>query len=343
MLEPKEDPMDGLPEGYRARAGTMDDLEALIDFVNEYFAAVGSSERYSKEQMRVQLSLPGFDIGSSLRLVVSPDDDLVGAGLVIDIREPHVHVFAAGIVSVNHEGRGIGTAIHRWIETRAREAIPKAPEGARVVLMQSVAEGAVAANAFLRENGYRPTRHFWRMGIAFDEAPPAPEWPDSISVRTLDPDRDLEAAVAATTDAFRDHWGFVEGSPEERIARERHRIENDPMYDPSLDFLACEGHEIAAVCFCASHHGPDETKGYVGALGVRPAWRRRGLGLTLLRHAFGELHRRGLTGAALHVDAQSLTGATRLYEKAGMHVEELSHEYQLELRPGVDMATRSSN
>ena len=40
--------------------------------------------------------------------------------------------------------------------------------------------------------------------------------------------------------------------------------------------------------------------------------------------------------------SQSLTGATRLYESAGMHVDELSHEYELELRPGIELAVKGS-
>ena len=61
--------------------------------------------------------------------------------------------------------------------------------------------------------------------------------------------------------------------------------------------------------------------GWVGALGVRRAWRGRGLGKALLLQSFGEFHRRGLPRASLGVDADSPTGATRLYEQAGMHVE----------------------
>ncbi len=54
--------------------------------------------------------------------------------------------------------------------------------------------------------------------------------------------------------------------------------------------------------------------------GVRRAWRRCGLGRALLLHAFGEFASRGLRTAGLDVDAESLTGANRLYEEAGMHV-----------------------
>lgn len=48
--------------------------------------------------------------------------------------------------------------------------------------------------------------------------------------------------------------------------------------------------------------------------------RGRGLGLALLRHGFAELHRRGERQVWLHVDAENRTGATRLYERAGMRV-----------------------
>lgn len=81
--------------------------------------------------------------------------------------------------------------------------------------------------------------------------------------------------------------------------------------------------------------------GYVHTLGVRRDWRRRGIALALLRHSFGKFYRRGVCKVSLHVDAKSLTGATRLYEKAGMHVDRQSHHYEKELRPGKDLSTRS--
>jgi len=44
------------------------------------------------------------------------------------------------------------------------------------------------------------------------------------------------------------------------------------------------------------------------------------LGLALLHHAFTEFWRRGERAVALGVDAENPTGATRLYERAGMHM-----------------------
>jgi hypothetical protein len=49
----------------------------------------------------------------------------------------------------------------------------------------------------------------------------------------------------------------------------------------------------------------------------------------------------GKARAGLGVDAQSLTGATRLYEKAGMHVAREFLAYEKELRPGRDISKKS--
>jgi ribosomal protein S18 acetylase RimI-like enzyme len=88
--------------------------------------------------------------------------------------------------------------------------------------------------------------------------------------------------------------------------------------DHSLWFVVRDGDEIAGYARCdAGIRGG----GFVGMLGVRTAWRRRGLGRALLLHAFREFRRRGLERASLGVDAENPTGATRLYESVGMHVE----------------------
>jgi ribosomal protein S18 acetylase RimI-like enzyme len=73
---------------------------------------------------------------------------------------------------------------------------------------------------------------------------------------------------------------------------------------------------------------------------LRP-WRRQGLGLALLHHTFAEFYQRGTHKVGLGVDAQSLTGATRLYERAGMHIARRFISYEKELRPGRELATQT--
>jgi ribosomal protein S18 acetylase RimI-like enzyme len=65
---------------------------------------------------------------------------------------------------------------------------------------------------------------------------------------------------------------------------------------------------------------------------VRRPWRQRGLGLALLLHSFNNFYQRGDRAVGLGVDAQSLTGATRLYEKAGMRVTRQHDLYEKIIR-----------
>ena len=70
-------------------------------------------------------------------------------------------------------------------------------------------------------------------------------------------------------------------------------------------------------------------------------WRKRGIGLALLRHSFNEFYRRGRRKVGLGVDAQSLTGALRLYEGAGMHIHQTFDQYEKELRAGIEISVQS--
>jgi mycothiol synthase len=76
----------------------------------------------------------------------------------------------------------------------------------------------------------------------------------------------------------------------------------------------------------------------VGELSVRRPWRKVGLGLALLHHAFGEFYRRGEHNVRLNADSQNLTGAIRLYTRAGMHQIRQNNQYQKELRPGIELS-----
>jgi GNAT superfamily N-acetyltransferase len=75
----------------------------------------------------------------------------------------------------------------------------------------------------------------------------------------------------------------------------------------------------------------DYGMGWIRWLFVRRPWRRQGLGMALLQNAFRQFHVRGQRKVGLGVDAESPTGATRLYERAGMRVVEETVVYRKEL------------
>ena len=113
----------------------------------------------------------------------------------------------------------------------------------------------------------------------------------------------------------------------------KHSRFDDPEFDPTLWPIAWDGDEVAGFSLNRYRMGI----GWIRTLGVRRPWRKRGLGEALLLHSFGEFYRRGTKTIGLGVDAQNPTGATRLYQKAGMYAASEFVTYEKELRPGRDI------
>jgi len=220
-------------------------------------------------------------------------------------------------VHPDFHGRGIATALLTRAESRAREV------GTRSLKAGTFAENAAALRLF-EHLGYREARRYYQMRIDLDCAPEPPEWPEGIVPATFRPE-DARAFHETLQEVFAEEWGFHVLSFEEW---KRKRL-NAPETDVSLWFIARDGKDIAGVARCDPK---GDGGGSVGALGVRKAWRKRGVGLALLRHAFVEFHRRGEPHVVLGVDAQNPSGAIRLYERAGMRVmkEDIVFEKELE-------------
>jgi ribosomal protein S18 acetylase RimI-like enzyme len=94
--------------------------------------------------------------------------------------------------------------------------------------------------------------------------------------------------------------------------------------------IAWDGNEVAGF----SQNRFRKGIGWIGTIAVRRPWRGKGLGIALLRHTFGEFYKRGMTTIGLGVDSSNLTGATRLYQRAGMYVAGEFSLYEKELRAG---------
>jgi mycothiol synthase len=217
---------------------------------------------------------------------------------------------ADGYVHPDRFGQGIGALIVGLAERRAAEQL-EAVALARVVIQNTVLHVDRAARDLLEGRGYRPVRHFLRMQIDMSEPPPAPVWPAGVVVAPFRPDEDLAAVHACMHEAFADEWSFRP----EAIDDWRKRKLEDPRFDASLWAIAREGGEVCGVALSTA--GQFEM-GFVNALAVRPAWRRRGLGLALLRQAFTWFWERGERRVGLGVDTENPTDARRLYERAGM-------------------------
>lgn len=194
-------------------------------------------------------------------------------------------------------------------ESRARALMVQAQPGVQVALDSWVSSIDRESFQCYGRAGFQEVHRNWRMEIEFNGLPASPMWPEGVELRPFVPERDARAVFEVVKGAFQDDWEYT---PEE-FAEWRSWTIEQADFDPSLSLIAWAGNQPVGGALC--HTGPP---GWVNSLAVAREWRGRGLGLALLQHAFGELYRRGLRRVGLAVDSQNPTGATRLYQRAGM-------------------------
>jgi mycothiol synthase len=332
-----------LPPGFTVRAATIDNVEqAMVLFNRCSRAVIGRDEFASVGSILDEWQAPGVNLAEDACHIFAPNGELVGHIELWINSHPLVHPEIWGRVDPEYQGLGIGTWMMEWAELRGLRALPTVPVELRFAPQVGTYRMNERAKRLFARFGYRHLRSLYYMHIDMDAPVPEPEFPEGITVRTYNPATDAEAVYIAENDAFRDHFGHVEKPFEEGFKQWKRNREHEG-YDPTLYFLAVEEStgEIVGVNICRSYAHYDPDRGWVRSIGVRRPWRKRGLGLALLRHAFNEFYRRGIRKVGLGVDAQSLTGAVGLYEKAGMHIDQAYDRYEKELRPGIEISVQS--
>ena len=329
--------MKQLPDGYSARAVRPDeDVPAVGGILTAAAIAEYGVPDVDERMLREAYQLPGFQADRDGRIVFDPAGKPVATVEVYDT--DHIEPYVFFRVHPDAATTRVPDAVLGWAAERGKLVVEQAEPGIRVALHSEASGVNDEMIAALERNGWHHERTNWTMEIDLTASElPEPAWPDGITVRTADLDRDARAIHQTENDTFSDHYGFL-ARPFDEWLHFRTRFFKP---EPDLWFLAMAGGEIAGMALCSSSRAGQPDLGWVSTLGVRRQWRRRGLALAILHHSFRELAARGCSRAGLGVDSQNLTGATRLYEKAGMHVSRETREYELVLREGRDLRTTS--
>ncbi len=319
------------PTGFLVRPPEMDDLEAVHKLLEACDIADYGKPDITLDELRTEWQAPNFDMENDAWMVSAPGGRVVGYA---DMgQREHARVYAFVRVLPEYVDRGIVEPLFYLSEQWARQQIPQAKPEARITLNNFTSSRNQKEQRLFEQLGMKEIRRHWRMEIELDEAPPEPHWPEQVFVRTFVPTRDERAVFDTDDEAFQDHWGHLPGNFEEW----KHWTVERENFDPSLWFLAFDGVEMAGISLCTYQLD----SGWVDTLAVRRPWRRMGLGMALLQHSFGEFYRRGTHKVGLGVDSQNLTGATRLYKRAGMHVAREYVAFEKELRAGVELSTQA--
>jgi mycothiol synthase len=299
-----------LPDGVHVRPLRTDDAAAVAELLAEDERHFGAQPRLSAQDIRAWWLRTDLERDSWL---LEEAGTAIGGGWLDRLTD---HAFAGACVRPAAKGRGLGSWLVDTTEQHARDLA--------FDLIRNVTNGSdEAARALFESRGFHEARRHYDMAIELDDEPPPPVMPDGLEIETFQA-ADARAFHAASSESFAQEWGHTTMEFEAWWEMRS----NDPAFDPSLWFLVRDGDEVAAVARCeGGRHGG----GYVGMLGVRKPWRRRGLGKALLLHAFREFRDRGYERASLGVDSENPTGATRLYESVGMRVQNMFMTFEKEL------------
>jgi mycothiol synthase len=283
------------------RAARREDLEATADMLNEHSRRLHGADDVMPVDLLQYWESPDVDFEKDV--LVAVDD-----GAIVGYADIGVH---GGSVWLDVRGTDPET-LPALLEAIEERGTAKEPD--KNLWGYSSADDEPLVDLY-ESSGYRRVRHSFRMKIDLDGEPPAPDWPDGVSVRTMregEERRVYDAQMAS----FADTWMFAPDPYESWL----HWMVEEPSFDRSLWFVAEEDGELAGIVLSRAPES-EPGVGWVRILGVLPEHRNHGLGQALLRHTFAEFAGRGFKAVGLGVDAENPTGAVRVYERAGMRVE----------------------
>ena len=223
-----------------------------------------------------------------------------------------------GWVVPSWRGKGIGTAMLHWAETRIQELASEHPTNSHWEYASNATNTEVEATALLRENGYYAAYTVLDMELTDFSRVPQPTLPQGLELRPLTPQH------------YRTAWNsiqasYAKGRYAEDPTEERFRAYFEASeHDPALWQVAWDSDEVAGQVLCKIERG----RGEVYEVSVRPQWRRCGLARGLLAYGLCALQEHGVNVVRLHTVSEFPTQAKNLYGSVGFHVRKAFPRYR---------------
>lgn len=309
-----------LPPGFTARPlefievdGYADgpDVDLAYSVVSAADSGVLAIAEASRESVRSDLVNPDTVLDEH-RLIL--DDAGAAVGLLIVEKDEAARTFFIDAYAVPAHGPAL---LPPLIAMGISVAERLKGEGGWQIEGGAFAQDEVYVDA-LRSAGFSEVRRFWHMHIELDtgyahDQPPAPP---GVTRTTAVTDDEQRLIHRLDQEAFAEHFGFLPKSYDEWMPwlSDRRDARPDTWWIAWLDG------EPVGLCM-QDDSRIERDAGHVRILGVVPHARGRGIATWLLRSAFAQAAREGRTAMTLTVDSDNTTGATALYERAGMKPE----------------------
>jgi ribosomal protein S18 acetylase RimI-like enzyme len=321
-----EDLLGGLP-GWSWHRPVEEDAAELTDLLRRHEQHARGWAGSSEDDILVEISPRGYqtranallrDAEGVARAWASAHDRAAGRMLLAVVVDPRLDDAAADTVA------GVLLA---WADRTAR-----AVGAERGLAVQQIDSGAFAdderQHRWLAGAGFEKVRTWWQMSrpVSAQEADPTPPTADGVRIRPvrrlpsgMPDDADLRTVHDVLESAFADHFNSHEETFDEFVSRLRedpgHRWDHWWIAEV-VDGAAPE--PAGALVGAVAEGPPGRSAGsYVEYIGVLESARGRGVAKALLATIVADAAARGRDHVGLEVDADSPTGAHRLYASLG--------------------------
>lgn len=312
---------------FSLREFVLGDLPAIATIRNASVSLSADFFSMTVDRFRYDLYAEDRPMQSRIEVATEPDGAVIGFyHLYADARpQAEGRPLRANLDSLHVLPRARGTGVGAALVAAAAETARA--WGARSLGI-AVPERDRGSAAFLSKQGFSPSRTFYLMRMTDLSERPAALAP-GLAVRTFRPGLDEAAFLEAFNACFADHWDFSPLSLEDVVAWNQRE-----GFDPAGCFLVFDGPTVVA--FTTVTYDPDraigtgEAVGRIFEMGVRPAYRRRGLAVALLNEAVAYARARRFSALDLVTDAENAAGVA-LYAKMGFSEKRATIAWEMPL------------
>ncbi len=250
-------------------------------------------------------------------LFVEVDGDVIGYSMVWWSEDPNNNVFYEHFANLipAWRGKGIRHVMVRYNEMRLREIGSTHPKDKNRYFRTVAEETEAHWMSVLVDEGYDVMRHGVMMVRPNLDNIPDLSLPEGIEVRPVQPEH-YPKILSAWNEACKDMRGQIPLSEEDFK-----EFQESPGFDPSLWQIAWHRDEVIGTVMCFINETENKTlnrkRGHTEFISVARPWRNQDIAKALIARALRALKEKGMTDAALGVDAENPSGAFHLYRKMG--------------------------
>jgi len=305
-------------DGYEWRPATPADIDAILDCTRAISAVDHPHYVVPREELEEEFEHSYTDAATDSLIAVTPDGVVDAWGFVTlsPGQDTLVRSILGGGVRPAARGRALGRQLAAWQEGRALQQLATSSKPLPGWIMLFAEQPQTDTISLFERRGFAVARYYLEVGR--DLSQPIAERAIGAELTVHGFDEALTAAtLGARNDSFRDHWGSQPVTEEQWASFTTSSL---MRRDLSFVALAPDGEVAGFVITTVNEEdwpGQGFSSGYIDLVGVRRAWRGRGIAPALLTRALTAIRDAGLDKAVLDVDAANPTGALGLYESVG--------------------------